>query len=258
MMAAEILPVCEMFTSWQGEGMLAGAPAVFVRLAGCHLRCRFCDTRYAWDASAADMKTADALAAEIVRMGETPAFPEILEACAGGETLEQVSRVTHVVITGGEPALFPAVVPLTETLRKRGFHITIETSGTHYLPAACDLWSLSPKLANAAPDETRHPAEHARHTAACVYAADTLKRFMETGAYQLKFVVGTPADMPEILAFLARFPFLRRECVMLMAQGKTPEEIRAKEAWLPDAAKTHGFRISPRAHLFWFGAAGRY
>lgn len=247
-----LLPITEIFTSWQGEGMLTGTPAVFVRLAGCHLRCGFCDTSYAWDVTAAEKWPVEKLAAEVVRRAESPQFPQVL---AGGESLQKPQKVMHVVITGGEPLLFPAVVPLLETLKKRGLHITIETSGTRYLPAVCDLWSLSPKLANAVP---REPAARDRHVAACVYEAQTLQKFTLNADYQLKFVVDTPADLPEIVAFLARFPFLRRECVMLMPQGRTPEEILAKEPWLQEKAKEHGFRISPRAHLFWFGAAGRF
>ena len=42
----------EIFYSLQGEGFLAGAPSVFIRLAGCPLRCRWCDTKYAWDQTA--------------------------------------------------------------------------------------------------------------------------------------------------------------------------------------------------------------
>lgn len=251
-MTTHSLPIAEIFTSWQGEGMLTGTPAVFVRLAGCHLRCGFCDTSYAWDVAGAKKWPVEKLAAEVVRMAETPRFPEVL---TGGELLQKPEKVAHVVITGGEPALFPAVVPLTETLKNRGFHLTIETSGTHYLPAACDLWSVSPKLRNAVP---REPAARAKHLAACVYESDTLKEFTKFTDYQLKFVADTPADIPEIVAFLARFPFLEHSRVMLMPQGKTPEEIAAKEPWVQEKAQEHGFQVSPRAHLTWFGAAGRF
>ena len=53
--------------------------------------------------------------------------------------------VRHVVLTGGEPMLFAELIPLTAALRNRGWHITIETAGTLYLPVACDLMSISPK-----------------------------------------------------------------------------------------------------------------
>jgi 7-carboxy-7-deazaguanine synthase len=43
------MKVNEIFYSIQGEGFLAGVPSVFIRLAGCPLYCRWCDTKYAWD-----------------------------------------------------------------------------------------------------------------------------------------------------------------------------------------------------------------
>ncbi len=58
----------------------------------------------------------------------------------------------HVVVTGGEPMIAPEIVELTERLRDAGMHITIETAGTVFKPVACDLMSISPKLANSTPE----------------------------------------------------------------------------------------------------------
>jgi 7-carboxy-7-deazaguanine synthase len=55
------------------------------------------------------------------------------------------------VLTGGEPMLFAELIPLSTALRNAGWHITIETSGTLYLPVSCDLMSISPKLSNSTP-----------------------------------------------------------------------------------------------------------
>ena len=61
------------------------------------------------------------------------------------------TEVRHVVITGGEPMLFAELTALTAGLRRAGWHITIETSGTVHLPVECDLMSISPKLSNSTP-----------------------------------------------------------------------------------------------------------
>ena len=54
--------------------------------------------------------------------------------------------------------LFAELIPLTAGLRERGRHITIETAGTLYLPVACDLMSISPKLANSTPAAAQRAA----------------------------------------------------------------------------------------------------
>jgi 7-carboxy-7-deazaguanine synthase len=123
------MKVAEIYKSIQGEGRLAGTASVFVRASGCNLRCWFCDTPYAsWQPE-----------------GQDYAVDEII-----AEIEEWDCR--HVVITGGEPMLFAELIPLCRELRRRGRHITIETAGTLYLPAECDLMSISPKLSGSAPD----------------------------------------------------------------------------------------------------------
>ena len=122
------LPIAETFTSIQGEGKLAGVPSYFVRMAGCNLRCTWCDTPYAsWKPEGATQRVADLVAG----------------AAASG--------VRHVVVTGGEPMIFSATEALTRGLRAAGMHITIETAGTISRSVACDLMSISPKLSNSTP-----------------------------------------------------------------------------------------------------------
>ena len=68
--------------------------------------------------------------------------------------------------------LFAELIPLSTALRNAGWHITIETSGTLYLPVACDLMSISPKLSNSTPVPLSHPAIGA--TAGLSSSADDL------------------------------------------------------------------------------------
>src|SRR3990170_1963985 len=134
------MKIAEIYKSIQGEGRLTGTPSVFVRASGCNLRCCFCDTPYAsWQPE-----------------GQDYAVDEII-----AEVEEWDCR--HVVITGGEPMLLAELIPLCRELRRRGRHITIETAGTLYLPVACDLMSISPKLAGSAPASDAHPRWSRRH-----------------------------------------------------------------------------------------------
>lgn len=96
--------VNETFLSIQGESTLAGMPCFFIRLAGCHLRCVWCDTDYAF------------------YEGSSRTVDECLElAAAAGTRL--------VEITGGEPLLQKAVYALMSELCDRGHDVLLETSG---------------------------------------------------------------------------------------------------------------------------------
>ena len=114
------MKVNEIFYSLQGEGHYTGTPAVFVRFAGCNLRCWFCDTDFE----------------KGVEMSED----EIVEA-----VLQYPTR--YVVITGGEPTL-QITASLCDKLRAHGLYLMMETNGTRPLPEGCliDWITCSPKL----------------------------------------------------------------------------------------------------------------
>ena len=101
---ADRLRINEIYRSIQGESSWAGMPCGFVRLTGCHLRCSYCDTEYAF------------------HEGRWMTLDEIME---------QVNElgVTLVEITGGEPLLQPACGALAQRLLDRGFTVLCETSG---------------------------------------------------------------------------------------------------------------------------------
>ncbi|HVA64980.1 MAG TPA: radical SAM protein [Terriglobales bacterium] len=105
------LQVSEIFHSIQGESTRAGAPCIFVRLTGCNLRCRWCDTEYAFYG------------------GRRMAVAEVMAAVA-------TYPCRRVEITGGEPLLQgPAAVELAEELLRQGYEVMIETSGERDLGA---------------------------------------------------------------------------------------------------------------------------
>jgi 7-carboxy-7-deazaguanine synthase len=216
--------IAEIFHSIQGEGSLIGVPSVFIRTSGCNLRCSWCDTPYtSWQPE-----------------GEELSLDEIL-----GRVAAHPAR--HVVVTGGEPMIAPEIVPLTGRLGERGLHITIETAGTVFAPVACDLMSISPKLANSIP-EGRWAAQHERLR----FQPEILRRLMASYDYQLKFVVMRPEDLREIRQIVTQLQ-ANRDKVILMPEGIDATVLRERGAWLAEIAKQEGFRFSPRLHIELWG-----
>ncbi len=110
------MKVTEIFYSIQGESSWAGLPCVFVRTTGCHLRCVWCDTDYAFYGGS------ELTVAEII------------------EQVEHVGRGCRLVqLTGGEPLLQKDIGLLAQQLLDRGYTVLCETSGSidiDRLPAA--------------------------------------------------------------------------------------------------------------------------
>ena len=100
------LTVNEIFLSLQGESTWAGLPCVFVRLTACDLRCTYCDTAYAFTE------------------GKRRSLAEVLAAALAFDC-------PLVEVTGGEPLLQPAALPLMAALCDAGRTVLLETSGAH-------------------------------------------------------------------------------------------------------------------------------
>jgi 7-carboxy-7-deazaguanine synthase len=218
------LKIAELFYSLQGEGSLVGVPSVFIRTSGCNLRCAWCDTPYtSWQPEGADLTLN-----QIV--DEVKAHP-----------------ARHVVVTGGEPMIAPEIIPLTERLRGLGLHITIETAGTVFQPVACDLMSISPKLANSMPNG-RWAAQHDRLR----IQPEVLLELMARYPYQLKFVIEKPDDLDEVRVLIGA---LDADCgrVILMPEGTDRNRLRERAVWLAEICKQEGFRFSPRLHVDLWG-----
>jgi 7-carboxy-7-deazaguanine synthase len=218
------LKIAELFYSIQGEGSLVGVPSVFIRASGCNLRCAWCDTPYtSWRPEGADLTL--------------------------GQILDEVKAhpARHVVVTGGEPMIAPEIVPLTERLRELGLHITIETAGTVFQPVACDLMSISPKLANSTP----HDRWAARHNRLRIQP-EVLLELMARYPYQLKFVIEKPGDVDEVRALIEALEADRNR-VILMPEGTDRDRLRERAVWLAEICKQEGFRFSPRLHVDLWG-----
>ena len=128
----------EIFESLQGEGRNTGRPCVFLRFAGCNLKCPWCDTDVAKRFSA----SLDEILAELAQY-----------------------RAKSVILTGGEPTLVKAMPELVAALKAKGYWIGVETNGTNDVDwlGFADYVACSPKrgaeLALTAADEVRVVAE---------------------------------------------------------------------------------------------------
>lgn len=112
--------ISEIFYSIHGEGLLQGTPMVFIRLAGCNLKCPFCDTKYAWE------------------KGKKKEVVEIIDEV-------KKFRYKKVCITGGEPYL-QNLKFLVSALKKFNFWISVETNGTIWQEIEVDWITVSPKV----------------------------------------------------------------------------------------------------------------
>lgn len=226
--------ISETFYSIQGEGELTGVPSFFIRTSGCNLRCSWCDTPYAsWRPEGTERTPAELVSEAQLHAGR------------------------HVVLTGGEPMIAPETPELAARLRAAGFHITIETAGTVAPPVglACDLASISPKLANSTPTaETAGAGWVARHEATR-RRPEVARAWLDAGyACQFKFVASEPANLDEIAGWLEE---LDRPVapwrVLLMPEGVTLEALRARADWLGEACKARGWRYAHRLHVEIYG-----
>ncbi|HET7225020.1 MAG TPA: 7-carboxy-7-deazaguanine synthase QueE [Candidatus Eisenbacteria bacterium] len=216
---ATTLRVSEVFLSLQGEGPSAGTPAHFVRLQGCDVGCTWCDTKYAWDAAGG----------------------RGVELAALWDEAHALGRAPLVVITGGEPLQHPEFAAVLELALERWPRVEVETSGI--LPPPCSherlAWNVSPKL----PAAGGRWQETWRHAAAWV--AEPRAMF--------KLVMADDADLAEARARMATAGIPRGRA-MYMPQGLTDADIARRAAWLAPACIADGVRLSPRLHVWLWGA----
>ena len=108
-------PIIEIFSSFQGEGLLIGERQIFVRFAGCNLNCSYCDTNDSKSEKSGTLMTPDEVTEEINKL--------ITPDCK------------TISFTGGEPSLYPDFI--SEVSKKFNLNIMLETNGT--LPDNIDL-----------------------------------------------------------------------------------------------------------------------
>ncbi len=224
--------ISEIFYSLQGEGELTGVPSVFIRTSGCNLRCTWCDTPYAsWNPTGTEM-TVEQILAEVAK------FP-----------------AAHCVLTGGEPLIAREIRPLASALRASGHHITIETAGTIAPDGiACDLASISPKLANSTPEASASgEAWKIRHEATRLNP-HTIAAWTASYPFQLKFVVSSASDLPEIQSLVQAIGHpIPPWKILLMPEGTSDPQLTSRQSEILTLCRTHGYRYCDRLHIRLFG-----
>jgi organic radical activating enzyme len=153
-----ILELVNVWQTIQGEGPFAGTPSVFVRLAGCNLECRYCDTDYTTDR----YKITDKALVELVQ--ETrPAF--VQHDLEGSQPTMKRRIQTLAVITGGEP-FRQNIASFCRLLVMDGYRVQIETNGTYF---DAEEWTVprctivcSPKTPHLHP-EARRRVDHLKY-----------------------------------------------------------------------------------------------
>jgi 7-carboxy-7-deazaguanine synthase len=157
------LRINEIFHSLQGEADSVGFPTVFVRLTGCPLRCRYCDTEYAFHAG--DWHEVEAVLEEVRGFG-----------------------ARHVCVTGGEPLAQPACLTLLSRLCDLGFEVSLETSG------ALDIAAVDTRVSRVVDVKTPGSGESGRNRA---------ENFpLLTARDQVKFVICSRQDYEWSKVFL--------------------------------------------------------
>jgi 7-carboxy-7-deazaguanine synthase len=243
----------------QGEGKLTGVPSLFVRLASCNLRCIWtlpdgsfcrCDTPYASFNAEQDLQLSTNEVFELIK--------------------HNIGDLNHVVITGGEPLLqHKALAILTNRLKTElNLHLTVETNGTLFAEDVAqhiDLFSISPKLSNSDPSPQKiekyglRPAGPLNYHASKRKNTEVLQEYINfcnsTGKeMQLKFVIGQKDDYIEIKKeFLENLYNWKKDDIMLMPLGATPEELKTTSNMVLEMAIKNGWRFASRMHIDLFG-----
>ncbi len=230
----------EIFHSIQGEGASLGAPRVFIRLSGCNLHCKWCDTAYTWNWDGTAFEHESGQKFDLVAETVTLSIEEIAKRVAAFEPV-------GIVITGGEPLLQQARLPalISEIKSQAGpVWVEIETNGSMQpsaeLVSFVNQFNVSPKLS------------HSGNEASVALKAASLSAFAGLTSAWFKFVIGTPEDAEEARRIVIKHK-IAPDHVMFMPLGTTSKAIRDRSAWLTELCLKYGYRFSDRLHIHLFG-----
>ncbi|MER7371204.1 7-carboxy-7-deazaguanine synthase QueE [Streptomyces lanatus] len=205
-----------------------------MRLGGCNLTCRWCDTPYTWDWKG-ESDTGIAYRAA-----------EELHALSVAEVTERLLAfgVELIVISGGEPlSQQDRVLPVVQALAERRVLVEFETNGTvvpsDALVAAGAHFNVSPKLRHSGVAEDRR------------IVPEALRRFGQLPGVAFKFVCADAADLAEVEELVDRFALSN---VWIMPRGQSPEEIDQGMRDLADDVIARKWNLSGRLHVNVWGS----
>lgn len=244
----------------QGEGKMAGVPVLFIRTAGCNLRCM-------WLLPDGEVSLCDTPFASFDTRGEKRVEVETVKSLV----LNNLGNINHLVISGGEPFIQPTgITELIESLKKeRELHVSVESNGTIFdegLVNQIDFFSISPKLKNSIPTKEKldktginipfepAQADKTRRNIRVIQQIIDHCRQNKGKDFQLKFVVQNHDELSEIEeSFLSQLSGWQPDDIVLMPLGSTPEELRQTRMIVVEAAIERGWRFSPRLQINYFG-----
>ncbi|MCQ4346860.1 7-carboxy-7-deazaguanine synthase QueE [Pseudomonas stutzeri] len=189
----QTLRITEIFHSLQGETRTVGLPTVFVRLTGCPLRCRYCDTAYAF--SGGELMTLEAILARVAAY-----------------------RPRYVCVTGGEPLAQPNCIPLLESLCDAGYQVSLETGG------ALDIAPVDGRVSRVVDLKTPGSGEVGRNR------YENLAEL--TGNDQVKFVVCSREDYDWAVSKLIEYRLAERAGEVLLSPSHKELDARQLADWI--------------------------
>ena len=185
-----MLRVVETFTSLQGESTYAGVPCFFIRLAGCNLRCSYCDTVYA-------QGTGQALSID-----QLLEITELEKLRWNGRSLNG-NILPIVEVTGGEPMIQEETPLLLKRLCEAGYTVLLETNGSIALD------KVDPRVRKIVDVKVPSSGESGKNLPACL---EKLSPHDE-----IKFVLGSLEDYHWVKKFLETRPVLSQKNTVLLS-----------------------------------------
>ncbi len=218
-----LYPVNEIFITIQGEATFTGTPSCFIRLQGCNVGCPWCDTKHTWQL---DANTQISVTELVNKANDKDSWASFTLNEIKDFVKTHASTIKHVVITGGEPALYD-LKPLCDMLEALGKTVQIETSGTELLRISEQAWvTLSPKFNMPGGKQV---------------LIDAVKR-----ANEIKMPIGKVSDIEKLKTFIFDYDFSQRIPIWLqpLSQNKEATKICVKEAL------NNNWRLSLQTHKF--------